>query len=140
MAFLGIYSFIIIFGTVTGLYFIVKYLMLKKYSKFLTSLLISAFVIIVMTIIAWCCITYSTPESFRAGVKLILQNDTIMNKIGNYESYTYKATALPNKNDNPAKFNVEIKGSKGKLYVSCRVFKASSGEWQIVAIKVDSLE
>jgi len=139
MAFIGIYSVLIIIGTIVCLYFILKNLFSKNYNSFFKWLLISVFALIILIAGAWCYITYSTPKSFREGVKIILQDDTLLNKIGSYESYSYKDSQLPKDTDNPAKFQIEINGSKAQVYLTCEMIKNSSDNWSILQLKEDSL-
>jgi|GEM_PF-5976151 len=91
----------------------------------------------------YCIVTYftvyKTPQSFRDSVEALKQRPDILNKIGQYESYSYYDEDLPTKEDNPARFKLSLKGSDATIYLSCVATKAKSGTWFLAQIKQDSL-
>jgi len=71
----------------------------------------------------------------------ILQNDPkILNKIGDFESYTFDQDSLPKETDNPARFKVKLNGSAASIYLKCTMQKGKSGKWFIQELKEDSLK
>ncbi len=108
-----------------------------------TTLLRVALILLPLAIVGYFVITYinydSKPDAFRQGLELLQNNKDIQNKIGVYNSYSYFNKDLPKKDDNPAKFKVELTGSIATIYLYCEVQKDTKGDWHILKIKQDSL-
>ena len=83
--------------------------------------------------------SYNKPKSFTKAIELLQKNKHILNKIGDYESYSYYDYNLPKKEDNPANIKASLKGSKAEIYLSCKIKKDASGNWNLIAIHQDSL-
>lgn len=82
---------------------------------------------------------YDKPKSVRDSIELLEQRSDILSKIGSYESYSYYDKDLPNREDNPARFKLSMKGSNATIYLSCEAKKTDSGKWLLSQIKQDSL-
>lgn len=82
---------------------------------------------------------YDKAESVRVSIGLLERNSNIKSKIGSYESYSYYDKDLPEKDANPARFKLSMKGSNAVIYLSCEAEKDDSGKWCLTQIKQDSL-
>jgi hypothetical protein len=100
-------------------------------------------ILLPLSIIGYLVVTYinydSKPDSFRRGVELLQNDKDIQSKIGIYDSYSYFDKDIPKKDDNPAKFKVELTGSLASIYLYCEVQKDTKGKWHILKVKQDSL-
>ena len=79
------------------------------------------------------------PESFEEGMKVLLKNKHVLDKIGTYRSHSWKDREMPKDNDNPARFKVAIQGTDAKMYLTCIVERRSKGVWKLVKINQDSI-
>ncbi len=81
----------------------------------------------------------SVPDSFTAGVAQIKNRRDIKYKIGDFKELVYNKKDLPSANANPAELKFELEGSKGILLIESTVTKDANGNWQVTALKKDSL-
>lgn len=100
-------------------------------------------VLIPVAIVGYGVVTYLTeydkPKSVRDSIDLLEQRSDILSKIGAYESYSYYDKDLPNKEDNPARFKLSMKGSIAIIYLSCEARKTDLGKWLLTQVRQDSL-
>ena len=69
-----------------------------------------------------------------------MQHDkTLLAKIGDFNSYSFKTDSLPGETDNPAKFKVMMEGSDARIYLECTMQKDKTGKWLVKELKEDSL-
>ena len=120
-------------------FYLYKYLLEGEIHKIIKLCLILFPTTFAIAICGWYIMDKSLPTSFKAGVDSIIYNDTLISRVGGYESYSYKPNSLPKESDNPAKFSVEINGSKATLFLTCRMSKSTSGDWILTQVKQDSL-
>lgn len=79
------------------------------------------------------------PDTFKNAVELLQNNKSIIEKIGDYKSYSYYAYDLPGEKDNPANIKVSLIGSRAAIYISCKIRKDSAGDFHFIQIHQDSL-
>jgi len=79
------------------------------------------------------------PESFKIGIDLLQHDKTLLAKIGDFNSYSFKTDSLPEETDNPAKFKVMMEGSDARIYLECTMQKDKTGKWLVKELKEDSL-
>lgn len=73
-------------------------------------------------------------------MELLVNDQEILNKTGDIESYAYKKDSLPKETDNPAHFRITLFGKKAKLYLTCTVRKLDNEKWTLIQIKQDSIK
>lgn len=79
------------------------------------------------------------PDTFKNAVELLQNNKSIIEKIGDYESYSYYTYDLPREKDNPANIKASLTGSEAVIYISCKIQKDAVGKFHLVQIHQDSL-
>jgi len=62
-----------------------------------------------------------------------------MDKIGDFESYSYFEYNMPADTTNPAIIHVEFNGSVANVFLTCKTRKDVTGQWGLTEIKQDSL-
>jgi hypothetical protein len=123
---------LLIIGSITTSIRIFKIITIKQ-------LLIFAVVVIAM----YSIITYynyqDESESFRQGVMLLKVNKNITDKIGYFSSYSFNENNMPDEKDDPASFQISLKGDKAIMYLQCKMTKDKLGNWHFIEIKQDSI-
>jgi len=102
-----------------------------------TNLIIIPFAIVGYVLVYF--LVLNKPEAFKSAIESIENNKEILNKIGDYDSYTYNEKDLPDENSNPYTFKIEINGSLATIILTCKVSKDKMGKWHLLEAKQDSL-
>ena len=79
------------------------------------------------------------PESFKKGIELLSSNKKILSEIGDYKSYSFFKDSLPKKEDNPARFKVQLNGTAAIIYLRVIMQKDKTENWTLKDFKQDSL-
>ena len=129
-----------VFGLVVSYYFIKPYLKLPGARKvFLRRYLVFLAIVFLVSICVKYFIIDNQPESFKQGVELLKNKKEILNKIGEYDSFTFYQDSLPKGTDNPARFKVALNGSIATIYLECTMQKDKTDKWFLKELKEDSV-
>ncbi len=78
------------------------------------------------------------PPYFEQGIEQLHANKYVEEKVGDFNSYSYKKDQLPKETDNPAIFDIELIGDSINLYLTCTMVKTKE-KWYLAKIKPDSV-
>lgn len=136
-----IYFFVVLFSVVLSWLFFKPYLPLlyaQKIRGFKEVLIVGGTTIVLFWIVVYFMV-FSEPEALGNAAELLQKDESVMAKIGDYESYAYYKYDLPKEKDNPANIKISLNGSEATVYISCKIVKDTLGKWRLIQVHQDSL-
>lgn len=73
-------------------------------------------------------------DSFETAIKILKEDEIIRHYIGKYKGHSFDQKDLPTSEANPAEIKVTLNGTKGSVFIHCRMQLNKEWQWELKEI------